>query len=147
MIRPALWLRDALQMAFRLLPWPTEPGLRRIGEPGPLSPVLVTGNYDLTVRRVMNALRASDAWLVVAPSSGINVWCAAAGGLFTTHQVVTALKTSGVAEHVKHRRAILPQLAATGVLAREVSRRCRWRLRFGPVFVPAVMIIVKLERA
>ena len=135
---PAQWLRegvlDALQTALRLVPWPTEPGLRRIGEPGEFSPVIITGNYDLSVRRVTRALRGVDAWLVVAPSSGINVWCAAAGGLFTTHQVVTALKTSGVAEHVKHRRAILPQLAATGVLAREVSRRCRWRLRFGPVY-------------
>jgi NAD-dependent dihydropyrimidine dehydrogenase PreA subunit len=28
---------------------------------------------------------------------------------------------------------ILPQLAATGVLALEVFRRCRWRVRFGPV--------------
>ena len=66
MSRPALWLRDALQMAFRLLPWPTEPGLRAVGAPGPLSPVLVTGNYDLTVRRVIHALRGTDAWLVVA---------------------------------------------------------------------------------
>jgi NAD-dependent dihydropyrimidine dehydrogenase PreA subunit len=128
-----LW-RDVLQTAFRLFPWPTEPGLRRVGEPGEFSPVIVTGNFDLTVRRVIRALRGLDAWVVVAPSSGINVWCAASGGLLTTHQVVTALKTSGIADQVKHRRAILPQLAATGVQAREVSRRCRWRLRFGPVY-------------
>ena len=126
--------REALQTALRLLPWPTEPGLRRVGEPGPLSPVIVTGNYDLTVRRVARALAGSDAWLVVAPSSGINVWCAAAGGMLTTHQVVTALKSSGVADVVRHRRVILPQLAATGVRAREVSRRCGWRVHFGPVY-------------
>lgn len=125
---------EILQTAFRLVPWPTQPGLRRVGEPGPFSPVIVTGNYDLTVRRVMRALRGVDAWLVVAPSGGINVWCAAAGGHLSTHQVVTALKTSGVEERVRHRRAILPQLAATGVQAREVSRRCKWRVRFGPVY-------------
>ncbi len=125
---------DVLQTAFRMVPWPTETGLRRVGEPGPFSPVLVTGNYDLTVRRVMRALDGVDAWLVVAPASGINVWCAAAGGHLTTHQVVTALKTSGVEERVRHRRAILPQLAATGVRALEVSRRCHWRVRFGPVY-------------
>jgi len=71
--------------------------------------------------------------LVVAPSGGINVWCAAAGGHLSTHQVVTALKTSGVAERVSHRNVILPQLAATGVLALDVFRRARWRARFGPV--------------
>ncbi len=125
--------RDALQTAFRLLPWPTETGLRRAGRPGPYSPVLVTGNYDLTVRRVLRALRGVDAWVVVAPSAGINVWCAAAGGHLGTHQVVSALKTSGVEQQVRHRRAILPQLAATGVLARDVTRRCGWRVRFGPV--------------
>ena len=126
--------KDALQTGFRLAPWPTEPGLRQIGKPGPLSPVLVTCNFDLTVRRVMRAMRGTDSWLVVAPSSGINVWCEASGGHLITHQVVTALKTSGVAERVQHRRAILPQLAATGVIAREVERRSRWQVKFGPVY-------------
>jgi ferredoxin len=126
--------KDALQTGLRLAPWPTEPGLREIGKPGPLSPVLVTCNFDFTVRRVMRAMRGSDAWLVVTPSSGINVWCAASGGHLSTHQVVTALKTSGVAERVQHRRAILPQLAATGVIAREVERRSRWQVKFGPVY-------------
>ena len=150
-------VRDALQMAFRLVPWPTETGVRAIGNPDEWSPVLVTGNYDLSVRLVVAALEGLDAWLVVAalegldawlvvaalegldawlvvaPSSGINVWCAASGGHFGTSQVVTALKTSGIAERVRHRRAILPQLAATGVRARDVMRRCGWRTRFGPV--------------
>jgi NAD-dependent dihydropyrimidine dehydrogenase PreA subunit len=96
--------------------------------------VIVTGNYDLTVRRVLRALRGVDAWVVVAPTRGINVWCAASGGHLTTHQVVTALKTSGVAERVRHRRALLPQLAATGVRAREVERRSGWQVKFGPVY-------------
>jgi len=94
---------------------------------------LLTGNYDLTVRRLVRALEGHDAWLLVAPCGGINVWCAAAGGHLSTHQVVTVLKTSGVAERVAHRRVILPQLAATGVTALEVFRRCRWNVAFGPV--------------
>jgi ferredoxin len=127
-------IREILQTIFRMLPWPTEPGLRRVGSPGELSPVIVTANYDLTVRRVIRALEGVDAWLLVAPAGGINVWCAAAGGHLTTHQVVTSLKTSGVAQAVRHRRAILPQLAATGVIAREVGQRCGWRVHFGPVY-------------
>lgn len=127
-------LRDLLQALLRMLPWPTEPGLRVIGNPGRESPVLITCNYDLSVRRLTRAMRGLDAWLVVAPSRGINVWCAAAGGLFTTSQVVSALKTCGVEGRVQHRRAILPQLAATGVVASEVARRCGWKVRFGPVY-------------
>jgi ferredoxin len=125
---------EVLMTLLRLFPWSTEPGLRSVGSPGPSSPVLVTGNYQLTVRRLLRALEGIDAWVVVAPSRGINVWCAAAGGHLTSHQVVTALKTSGVEDRVEHRRAILPQLAATGVTAREVSQRCGWKLRFGPVY-------------
>jgi NAD-dependent dihydropyrimidine dehydrogenase PreA subunit len=126
-------LAEVLQTAFRLFPWPTEAGLRRIGSPGKSSPVLLTGNYDLTVRRLLRAMRGRDAWLLVAPSGGINVWCAAAGGHLSTHQVVTALKTSAIADQVDHRRIILPQLAATGVLALDVFRRARWKVSFGPV--------------
>ncbi len=126
-------VREVLQTAFRLAPWPTEAGLRTVGSPDASSPVLLTCNYDLTVRRLLAALEGCDAWVIVAPTRGINVWCAAAGGHMGTHQVVTALKTSGVAERVDHRTVILPQLAATGVLALDVFRRCRWRVRFGPV--------------
>ena len=126
-------LLDFLQTAFRLFPWPTEPGLRKIGRPDASSPVLLTGNFDLTVRRLVKALEGRDAWLLVAPSGGINVWCASSGGHLSTHQVVTALKTSGIADQVSHRQVILPQLAATGVLALDVFRRSRWQVRFGPV--------------
>lgn len=124
---------EALQTALRLCPWPTEAGLRSVGAPDATSPVLITCNYDLTVRRLLAALEGCDAWIVVAPTRGINVWCAAAGGYLSTHQVVSALKTSGVADRVTHRNVILPQLSATGVLALDVFRRCRWRVRFGPV--------------
>ncbi len=131
--RPWDFVLDVLQTGFRLFPWPTETGLRRIGKPDASSPVLLTGNYDLTVRRLTRALEGQNVWLLVAPSAGINVWCAASGGHFSSHQVVTALKTSGIAERVSHRRVILPQLAATGVLALDVFRRSRWKVRFGPV--------------
>ena len=126
-------LLDALQTGLRLFPWPTETGLRRSGSPGSSSPVLVTCNYDLIVRRLMAELGGIDAWVVVAPSRGVNVWCAAAGGLLTTSQVITALKTSGVEKEVTNKRAVLPQLAATGVLGREVAKRSGWKVVFGPV--------------
>ena len=129
-----LW-RDALQTALRLVPWPTEPGLRRVGDPRSEGPVLVTGNYDLTVRRLLRALEGLDAWVVVANSRGVNVWCAAAGGHLGTAQAVTALKTSGVEDRVGHRRTILPQLAAVGVEAREVEERCGWEVRSSGTFI------------
>jgi ferredoxin len=123
-----------LTTVFRFFPWPTRPGLRVCGEPGLDSPVLVTGNFDLTVARVEEALDGFDAWLLVADSHGINVWCAAAGGHLHTHDVVSVLKTTGVAERVHHRQVILPQLAATGVESDQVRERSGWETIWGPVY-------------
>lgn len=127
-------LLDILQICLRGLPWPTEPRLIRIGNPGRDAPVLLTCNYSFTVRRVMRALRGQDAYLLVAFTKGINVWCAAAGGYFTAHEVISILRTSGIADRVDHRRLILPQLGATGVERKLVAERTGWHIVFGPVY-------------
>jgi ferredoxin len=125
-----------------LFPFATETGLRVIGQPGPNAPVLVTCNFDLTVRRVLQALRGLDCYLLVAPSKGINVWCAAGGGLLNAHSVISVLKTSRVAERVDHRRLILPQLSAPGIDVARVEQETGWACTFGPVYaedVPAYL--------
>jgi NAD-dependent dihydropyrimidine dehydrogenase PreA subunit len=131
------WLRDAffevVETFLRVLPWPTLPRLIRVGHPGRDAPVLVTCNYDLTVRRVLRALRGENVFLLVAPTRGINVWCSAAGGMFTAHQVISILRTSGIEREVDHRRLILPQLSATGVERKLVEERTGWHVVFGPV--------------
>lgn len=104
-----------VETLLRVLPFPTKTGLIKIGNPNRQSPVLLTGNFGLTVARVKRAMKGIDAYLLVANSHGINVWCAAAGGHLTSHAVVSVLKTSGVSELVDHRCVILPQLAATGI--------------------------------
>jgi NAD-dependent dihydropyrimidine dehydrogenase PreA subunit len=123
------WLRDTL---LRLAPHATATGLRAVGRPGPDSPVVLTGNYTLTVRRLVEALAGRDAWLLVADSRGINVWCAAGGGHLTHHDVIAVLRSSGVGERVRHRRLILPQLAATGIERRLVREATGWEPRWGP---------------
>ncbi len=125
-------IAEVLETCLRLVPVPVRTGVRVIGNPGRGSPVFLTGNYDLTVRRVRRALRGLDAYLVVANSAGVNVWCASSGGHLGTHQVVTALKLARLEERVVHREVIVPQLAATGVEGKEVRRRTGWIVRFGP---------------
>jgi NAD-dependent dihydropyrimidine dehydrogenase PreA subunit len=131
-VRDALW--DALQICLRVLPWPAEPRLIQVGHPARDAPVLVTCNYAFTVRRVLRALRGQNVFLLVASTRGINVWCAAAGGLFTAHEVIAILRTSGIADKVDHRRLILPQLSATGVERKLVEERTGWHIVFGPVY-------------
>jgi len=128
------FLRDVAQTCLRMLRWPTEPRLIAVGRPGRESPVLVTCNYDLTVRRVVRALRGLNAYLLVAPTRGINVWCSAASGDFSAHQVISILRTSGVGSLVDHRRLILPQLSATGVERKLIEQRTGWHVVFGPIY-------------
>ena len=100
---------------------------------GPDSPVLLTCNFQLTVERVKRVLEGMDAYLLVANSRGVNVWCAATGGLLTDHDVISVLKTSGIEDRVDHRQVVLPQLAATGIEGKVVQHRTGWRVVWGPV--------------
>jgi len=129
------FIKDIWFLFGRLFPFPTKPGLRRVGNPDRFSPVLVTCNFELTVRKVIRTLEHDgiDAWLLVAPTKGINVWCAAGGGHFTTDTIVSILKTSGVENMVEHRELILPQLSAVGVNIWTLKERTSWNPRFGPV--------------
>jgi len=85
------------------------------------------------VARVKRALRGLDIYLLVANSKGINIWCAATGGLFTNHDVISVLKTSGIENKVEHRNVILPQLAATGIESRIIKKKTGWKSVWGPV--------------
>ncbi|MCA9617655.1 MAG: 4Fe-4S binding protein [Myxococcales bacterium] len=123
------WLRDTV---LRLLPHATNVGLRAIGHPGAQAPVLVTGNYTLTVSRLERALRGRDVWLLVCNSRGINVWCAATGGHFTDGDVIAAIRASGLAQRVEHHRLVLPQLAATGIEPATIERATGFVGRWGP---------------
>jgi len=68
-------LKDIWFLFGRLFSFPVKPGLRRVGNPNRLSPVLVTCNFELTVRKIIRTLECDkvDAWLLVAPTKGINV--------------------------------------------------------------------------
>ena len=118
---------------FRLFPCPAKIELCRIGNPDRQSPVLVTCNFYITVRRLIRNLKGMNAWLLVADSKGVNVWCAAGGEEFNSHSVVSALKTSGIRDLVDHRKLILPSLGAPGIKAKEVEHQTGWTVQWGPV--------------
>jgi NAD-dependent dihydropyrimidine dehydrogenase PreA subunit len=123
------YLRDTV---LRFLPHRAPTGLLRLGKPGRNSPVLVTGNFTLTVRRLREALRGHAVWLLVANSKGINVWCAASGGHLTHHDIISVIRTSRIADEVDHCEVILPQLCATGVERRRVAEATGFAARWGP---------------
>ncbi len=129
-------LLDLWGLFFRILPpYPrVEPGLYRLGNPGTESPVLATGNFDLTVRRLIAPLDGRvDAWVLVVNSSGINVWCAAGGGFLTAERVIGAIHVSGLESYLRQKCLILPQLCANGVDGWKIRRETGWEVHWGPV--------------
>jgi len=118
----------------RWFPNPVEPGLREIGNPDRNSPVILTSNFHLTVRRVEKSLGNENIFLLVAPSNGINVWCASEGGDLNTHSVITAIKTSRLNERVDHNRIILPQFSASGINLEMLKKETGRKGLFGPAY-------------
>jgi hypothetical protein len=109
------------------------PGLYAVGTPGPDSAVLVTANYKLSFDALRFQLSGINAWLLVIDTRGINVWCAAGKGTFSTEEVILSVNRYQVAQVTSHRQLVLPQLSATGVAAQEVKRQCGFQVLFGPV--------------
>ncbi|MFZ0750093.1 MAG: hypothetical protein WAM70_12095, partial [Pyrinomonadaceae bacterium] len=127
------FLLDILQLFFRMIPHPTKPRLIVFGNPDRKSPVLVTVNSSLTVRRLSKSLKKENCYLLVAPAGGINVWCGSVGGRFTIESIISIIKTSTIERLVTHRRLILPQLCAPSINSRELNSRAGWTAQFGPI--------------
>ena len=110
-----------------------ESGLYGIGTPTDESPVLVTSNYKLTFDHLRRTLDGRDAWILVVDTHGINVWCAAGEGNFSTERIVSQIEASQLGEVVSHRTLVLPQLGAPGVAAHAIKSQTGFRVVYGPV--------------
>ncbi len=119
---------DIGRMSYRVTP-----GLYAVGSPNGESPVMVTANYKLTFDRLRSELTGLSAWILVLDTRGINVWCAAGKGTFSTRELEQKLMQVKLGEVVSHRTLILPQLAASGVSAHEVREATGFTVRYGPV--------------
>jgi ubiquinone/menaquinone biosynthesis C-methylase UbiE len=129
-------LLDVWTLFFRIIPpYPkVTPGLYALGRPNRGSPVLVTGNFDLTVRRLVRAIDGRvDAWILVVNSAGINVWCASGGGYMTAEKVIAGMNASRLHEVVDHHALVLPQLCGNGVDGWKIRKETGWGVHWGPV--------------
>jgi len=129
------WIKDIYQTLFRFARFPSEPETVAIGTPDKSSPVLVTCNFDYTVRHLKNYLEKEhiNCFLLVVNTKGTNVWCAAAEGIFTTETVLAHLKVYNLRERVNHTRLILPQLSVSGVKRKDLKEH-GWEGIYGPVY-------------
>ena len=109
------------------------PGLYAIGNPNQLSPVLVTANYKLTFDKLRIELTGLDVWLLIIDTKGVNVWCSAGKGTFSAQEIISRIRRTELDKVVSHRRLILPQLSASGVAARFVTKFTGFKVIFGPI--------------
>jgi hypothetical protein len=134
----ALYLSDhlgALKMRLGIgrMQYQAPPGLYAIGNPQAGSPVFVTANYKLTLDRLRSEFNGISGWILILDTKGVNVWCAAGKGTFSTDEIVRQVSETHLAEIVQHRTLIVPQLGAPGVAAHQVKNRCGFRVVYGPV--------------
>ncbi len=109
------------------------PGLYAFGNPNPDSRVFVTANFKMSVDSLRSALDGLDGWVLVLDTRGINVWCAAGKGTFGTKELIQRIFITRLSQLVTHRKLIVPQLGAPGVVAHEVKQQTGFTVRYGPV--------------
>ena len=119
---------DIGRMSYKI-----DPGLYALGTPNADSPVFVSANFKMSFDFLRGALPGKDAWILVLDTDGINVWCAAGKGTFGTAELAARVEACGLAEVVRHRRVIVPQLGAPGISAHEVQRLSGFKVVYGPV--------------
>jgi|GEM_PF-1307135 NAD-dependent dihydropyrimidine dehydrogenase PreA subunit len=128
-------LRTMLETIFRLFPFPEPVALYKINNPNRGSPVIITGNYELTVRRVAKALQGLDCWLLICDSRGINVWCSSLSGHFSEKNIIHAIELTHLSKYISHKKIILPQLCAPGVNIQLIRQKTGFIPIFGPVYI------------
>lgn len=124
-----------------------EPGLYKLGNPKPDSPVFVSANYTLSFDALRSALKDIQGFILVLDTKGINVWCAAGKGTFGTAELVNRIEATRLSEVVSHRTLILPQLGAPGVSGFEVTKRSHFKVEYGPVRAQDLPEYLKTHKA
>ncbi|MBF0567350.1 MAG: hypothetical protein HQK95_00640 [Nitrospirae bacterium] len=84
------------------------PGLYALGKPSEDSDVFVSSNYKLSFDKLRSALAGINAWVLVLDTKGINVWCAAGKGTFSTEELIKKISDTNLPLCVRHRRLIVP---------------------------------------
>lgn len=130
-ILPVLILRENIY-TDPVKPVSVEAGLRTFGTVNENSPVMFTTNFALTYFTVASDIESNkiNCYLLVVDTEGLSVESSVAGRKLTADKVAEALKESGVENKVKHRKLIIPGLAAR--LRGELEDLTGWEILVGP---------------
>jgi acetyl-CoA decarbonylase/synthase complex subunit gamma len=128
---PVVTLRQGVYTDPRK-PVAVETGLKSVGAPEETSPVLLTSNFALTYYTVANDLEAMGVTchLLVLNTEGLSVEASVAGGQFNAAGVKDLVVSSNVENKAKHRKLVIPGLAAR--LSGEIEDLTKWEVMVGP---------------
>lgn len=98
------------------------PGLYYLGEKKNNSPILVSGNFFLTLFLLAHSLRKSSVRLLVIDTEGINVWCSAGKGNFSADKIIYMVKSYNLIEEESRLDVILPKFSLSGVKLAELKK-------------------------
>jgi acetyl-CoA decarbonylase/synthase complex subunit gamma len=131
-VYPLLVLRENIYTDPQT-PIQVQPGLYEIGDPTADSPLYVTTNFSITYFSVANEVMGSGVpgWLLVADAEGMSVLTAWAAGKFDAERIAKAVKSSGVAAKLNHKKLVIPGHVA--VLLGEIEEELPdWKILVGP---------------
>jgi acetyl-CoA decarbonylase/synthase complex subunit gamma len=128
---PVLTLRQSLYTDPRK-PQAVEAGLYEFGQVNENSPVLMTTNFALTFYTVEGDLKSAkvNCYLLVLDTGGRAVDVSVAGNQLNPKTVTELLKSSAIENKVKHRKLIIPGLAAP--VSGEIEDESGWEVLVGP---------------
>ena len=113
-------------------PVAVESGLKIFGTPDENSPVFFTTNFALTYYTVASDIENSklNAYLIVVDTEGSAVDSGVAGRKLTAETVAEAIKETGIAAKVKHKKIIIPGKASR--ISGEIEELSGWKVQVGP---------------
>jgi acetyl-CoA decarbonylase/synthase complex subunit gamma len=128
-------------------PISVDPGIYEFNHPTATSPLLTTTNFSLTYFSVAGELDSSGlpAWLLICDAEGMSVLTSWAAGKFDAETIAKAVKTSGIADKLSHKKITIP--GAVAVLSGELEEELAgWEIQVGPreaVDIPAYLKVWK----
>lgn len=123
----------AVRTGFMRKHYKVPSGLYALGNPDERTDIFVTANYKYSFDLLRQGLEGLNAWILVLDTQGINVWCAAGKGTFSSRELIYQLHKWKLKKQVKHRRVLLPQLGATQMEPHLVRRYSGFNVQYGPV--------------
>lgn len=121
------------RLGFNRKEYKVPSGLYGVGDPNENSDVFVTCNYKYSFDCVRVGLKGENAWILVLDTKGINVWCAAGKGTFSSRELIYQLNKWNLKDIVDHRTVIVPQLGATQMEPHLVKKYSEFNVVYGPI--------------